>query len=65
MVVKAQCCFAVPEKFVQVHGVMKKEDYVDIWKDDVKKYAASLALGHHWVFQQNNGPKHTIWSKTF
>lgn len=29
---------------VQVHGVRKKEDYVDILKDRVKKSAANLAL---------------------
>lgn len=40
-------CFAASGtgKLVQVHGVMKKEDCVDILMDSVKKFAASLALG--------------------
>lgn len=39
--------------------IMKKENFVDILKDTVKKPAATLALGHQWVFQQDNESKHT------
>lgn len=39
--------------------VTKKEDNVDILKDNVKKSTASLALGHRWVFHQDNDLKHT------
>lgn len=42
-----------------MHRVMKKENSVDILKDIVKKSAANLALRRCWVFQQDNGPKHT------
>lgn len=38
---------------VWVHGVMNNENYVDILNKNVKKSAASLALAHCWVFQQD------------
>lgn len=36
---------------VQVHGLLKKEAYIDIVRDNVKKSAASVALECQWVFQ--------------
>lgn len=36
---------------VQVHGILKKEAYIDIVRDNGKKSAASLALESQWVFQ--------------
>lgn len=44
---------------VRVHGIMKKENYVEILRDNMKKSALSLGLGRRWVFQQDNDPKHT------
>lgn len=37
-----------------VHGIMNKEYYVDILKDNVTKSAASVTSGHCWVFPQEN-----------
>lgn len=34
----------------RLHGIMKKENYVDIWSDNMRKCNLSLGLGHHWVF---------------
>lgn len=44
-----QSLFAVLDtgNFVCVEGIMEKEDYADILKDNAKKYAAKLAIGHH------------------
>lgn len=54
-------CFAASGtgSLVRVHGIMKKENYVDILRDNMQKSARSLALGRRWVFQQDNDPKHT------
>ena len=50
---------------VWVHGIMKKKDYVDLLRDNIKTPALSLGLGHHQVFQHDNNPKHSEkWSKT-
>ena len=50
-------CFAVGEigALHKIDGVMRKENYVDILKQHVKK----LKLGRKWVFQMDNDPKHT------
>lgn len=37
---------------------MKEDDFVDLFKDNMKKSAASLAFGHCWFFQQDNEGKH-------
>lgn len=39
---------------VWVHRNMKKEDYVDTVKNNVKKSAAIVALGHRWVFYRTS-----------
>ena len=51
-------CFAASGtgSLVQVHGIMKKENYVEILRDNMQKSARSLALGRRWVFQQDNDP---------
>lgn len=43
----SECCLAASGtgNLGRAHGVMKKDDYVNIVKADVKKSAASLALG--------------------
>ena len=38
---------------------MKKERYMKILKENLKQSAAKLGLGHHFVFQHDNDPKHT------
>ena len=43
-----------------MYGIMKKENYVEILWDNMQKSVCSLALGHHWVFQQDSDPKHTL-----
>uniref|UniRef100_A0A3Q2VWR3 Sleeping Beauty transposase HTH domain-containing protein n=1 Tax=Haplochromis burtoni TaxID=8153 RepID=A0A3Q2VWR3_HAPBU len=35
-----------------------RKNYVDILKENLQKSAHSLGLGHRWVFQQDNDPKH-------
>lgn len=61
----ASCCGAcfsasVTGSLVRVHGIMKKENYVDILRENMQKSDHSLGLGHRWVFQQDNDPKHTL-----
>ena len=54
-------CFAASGagSLVLVHDIMKKENYVEILRDNMQKSARSLSLGRYWVFQQDNDPKHT------
>ncbi len=59
------CAVSGKENLAWVHELMKKENYDGyIIKDNVKKSAASLALGHRWVFQQDNQSKHTSKSRS-
>jgi len=45
---------------VKVEGIMKKEGYVKILKENLKQSAAKVGLGHRFVFQHDNNPKHAI-----
>ena len=43
-------------------GIMRINDevnYVDILKQHLKTSVRKLKLGHKWVFQMDNDPKHT------
>jgi len=43
----------------KIDGTMKKEDYVAILDEHLKQSAKNLQLGRHFIFQQDNDPKHT------
>ena len=40
-------------------GIMMNENDVDILKQHLKTSVRKLKLGHKWVFQMDNDPKHT------
>ncbi|CDR18384.1 unnamed protein product [Oncorhynchus mykiss] len=42
-----------------MHGTMRQENDVDILKQHLKTSVRKLKLGHKWVFQMDNDPKHT------
>ena len=44
----------------KIDGIMRTENYVDILKQDLKTSVRKLKLGHKWVFQMDNDPKHKI-----
>lgn len=48
-----------PGSLVKVNGIMKKEQYLEIIKDNIRQDAEKLALGPDWILQQDNDPKHT------
>jgi hypothetical protein len=43
----------------KIDGMMRKENYVDILKQHLKTSVGKLKIGHKWVFQMDNDPKHT------
>ena len=54
-------CFAAggTGALYKVDGIMRKGNYVDILKQNVKTSFRKLKLGRKWVFQMDNDPKHT------
>lgn len=59
MVVGELCPGVLSVHLDSVKGIMKKEGHVKVLKVNLKKLAAKLGLGHHFVFQQDN-PKHAL-----
>uniref|UniRef100_A0AAR2LDN2 Tc1-like transposase DDE domain-containing protein n=1 Tax=Pygocentrus nattereri TaxID=42514 RepID=A0AAR2LDN2_PYGNA len=53
-------CFSSkgPGNLVRVHGIMNALKYQDILKQNLVASARKLKMGRHWVFQQDNDPKH-------
>ena len=43
----------------KIDGFMRKDNYVDILKQHLKTSVRNLQLGRKWVFQMDNGRKHT------
>ena len=54
-------CFSSkgPGNLVRVHGIMNSMKYQDILNLNLAAPARKLKLGHRWIFQQDNDPKHT------
>lgn len=46
-------------ELVFIDGVMKKEQYLEILRNNLKKSAENLNLSGRYYFQQDNDPKHT------
>lgn len=46
-------------ELVFIDGIMKKEQYLDILRNNLKKSAEKLNLSDSYYFQQDNDPKHT------
>lgn len=44
---------------VFIDGIMDRFKYLDILRNNLKQSAQKLGLGRHWIFQQDNDPKHT------
>ena len=57
-------CFSSkgPGNLVRVHGIMTALNYQDILNKNLMASARKLKMGRHWVFQQDNDPKHVAKS---
>ena len=57
-------CFSAkgPGNLVRVHGIMNALKYQDILNQNLVASSRKLKMGRHWVFQQDNDPKHTAKS---
>ena len=44
----------------KIDGFMRKENYVDIFKQHLKTSVRKLKLGRKWFFQMDNDCKHTF-----
>lgn len=44
---------------LRVEGIMKKEEYEKILKENLKQSEAKLGVGRRFVFQHDDDPKHT------
>ena len=57
-------CFSSkgPGNLVRVHGIMNALNYQDILNKNLMASARKLKMGRHWVFQQDNDPKHVAKS---
>ena len=54
-------CFAgsATGKLQKIDGIMRKEHYVEILKQNLKLSAWTLKFGRNWTFHQDNDPKRT------
>ena len=54
-------CFAAAGtgKLQKVDGTVRKVQYIEILKHNLKSSARQLRLGRKWIFQQDNDPKRT------
>ena len=54
-------CFAAggTDALHKIDGIMRRENYLNILKHYLKTSVRKLKLGHKWVFQMDNDPKHT------
>ena len=43
----------------KIYGIMGQENHVDVLKQHLKTSVRKLKIGHKWVFQMDNDPKHT------
>ena len=65
MRVAASCCEGVllKEHFTgalhKIDGIIRKEHYVEMLKQNLKTLDRKLKLRCKWVFQMDNDPKHT------
>jgi len=46
-------------KLVFIDGIMRKEDYLKILKDNLRQSVAMVNLGNEFIFQHDKDPKHT------
>ena len=55
-------CFAAggTGALYKIDGITRQENYVDMLKHHLKTSVRKLKLGHKWVFQMDNEPKHTF-----